>query len=100
MFNRIKKFFKKIFSRPEVMPPMDPGTVPPLIVPEDTEIYGDLVVIKETETGRNIKFKDTVTGKLLTREEAADLIRAGKYPNYIVTKNGVVRSKPGVKNLG
>lgn len=100
MFDRIKKFFKKIFARPEVMPPMYPGAIPPPIIPEDTEIYGDLVVTKETETGKNIKFKDTLTGKLMTREEAAELVRAGKYPNYIVTKNGVVKSKPGTKNLG
>ena len=96
MFDRLKNFFKKIFSRPEVIPPLNPSVTPPPV----TEIYGNLVVTKETETGRNIKFKDTVTGKLLTQEEAAELVRAGKYSNYIVTKNGVVRSKPGVKNLG
>lgn len=99
MFDRLKRFFKKIFARPEFLPPMNPNTVQPPVVPEDTEVFGDLVVTKETETGRNIKFKDTVTGKLLTREEATELVQAGKYPNYIVTKNGVVRSKPGVKNL-
>ena len=59
-----------------------------------------LKVIDESSTGLNRKFKDTKTGKTLTRGQVADNIN--KYDNYHVAKvNGkrVIKSNPdGNKN--
>ena len=57
-------------------------------------------VVKETSTGKNIKFKDVETEEVYTAKEMRELIKHGEYPDYIVDKNGVIKSKPGVPNLG
>jgi len=59
-----------------------------------------LEVIKESSTGKNLKFRDIETGTVYTLSEMRDLINKGEYPNYIVDRNGVVKSKPGIPNLG
>lgn len=59
-----------------------------------------LEVVKESGTGRNLKFRDIDSGTIYTLSEITDLINNGEYPNYIVDRNGVVKSKPGVPNLG
>lgn len=59
-----------------------------------------LEVVKESGTGRNLKFRDIDSGTIYTLSEITDLINKGEYPNYIVDRNGVVKSKPGVPNLG
>ena len=59
-----------------------------------------LEVIKESSTGKNLKFRDIETGTVYTLSEMRGLINKGEYPNYIVDRNGVVKSKPGIPNLG
>lgn len=53
---------------------------------------------REGPTGRNLEFRDNVTGRIMTVEEFMDAIRAGEYPEYEVqrTRRGVryPRSKP------
>ena len=43
-----------------------------------------LEVTEESTSGRNLEFRDTHTGKRLTRGEAADAIEHGQYPDYHV----------------
>jgi len=65
-----------------------------------------LKVTKESNTGLNTQFKDTRTGRKMTRGKCADRVSAGNYPGYHVRKvNGkrIVASNPdGTKsnNLG
>lgn len=47
-------------------------------------------VTKENKNGRNLKFKDNVTGEEYTRAEFVNAIQNGKYPDYYVRKmNGI-----------
>jgi hypothetical protein len=47
-------------------------------------------VTNETDSGRNQSFKDTVTGKEMTRAQFVQQIENGAYPNYHVREvNGV-----------
>lgn len=49
-----------------------------------------ITVISETASGRNIKFKDNYTGRIMTRKEFVNQIKSGNYKNYHVRKiNGV-----------
>ena len=41
-------------------------------------------VIKESSSGRNLKFRDNVTKKIMTRTEFVREIEKGKYKNYHV----------------
>jgi len=66
-----------------------------------------LVVIKETETGMNERFKDPKTGQEFTRKQLVKEIDKGNYPGYhhYTGPNGeeIVRSNPDAKesnNLG
>ncbi|MDV2683756.1 hypothetical protein RYX56_05465 [Alkalihalophilus lindianensis] len=62
-----------------------------------------LKVTKESGTGLNKMFKDTKTGRTMTRGKTADAIEAGKYPGYHVMKKDnkrIPRSNPGTNNLG
>jgi hypothetical protein len=59
-----------------------------------------LEVFKESKTGKNLKFKDVESGEIFTNKEIKEKIQQGLYTNYIIDKNGVVKSKPGVPNLG
>ncbi|MCL2383541.1 MAG: DUF3892 domain-containing protein [Oscillospiraceae bacterium] len=43
-------------------------------------------VTKESDTGRNIKFKDIATGREKTRPQFVKEIEQGKYPNYHIRK--------------
>lgn len=57
-----------------------------------------LEVIQESKTGLNQKFKDTKTGKELTRGQVADNIK--DYPDYHIMKTEgkrVIRSNPDRK---
>ena len=45
-----------------------------------------VVVTKENETGRNLKFHDNRTGNDMTRAQFAKKIEQGEYPNYHVRK--------------
>lgn len=70
---------------------------------EDSEPQEDkrlLEVAKESKTGRNLKFRDVESGEIFTNKEIKEKIQEGFYTNYIIDKNGVVKSKPGVPNLG
>ena len=47
-------------------------------------------VINESDTGRNLGFKDTRTGEEMTRAEFVQQIKQGNYSNYHVREvNGV-----------
>ena len=49
-----------------------------------------LVVTKESDTGRNERFKNTLTGEDKTRAQTVRDIEAGKLPGYHVREiNGV-----------
>jgi hypothetical protein len=61
---------------------------------------GLIEVVKETDTGKNISFRDVETGTIFTYTEMSEKVKNGEYINYIIDKNGVIKSKPGVKNLG
>lgn len=41
-------------------------------------------VTHETDTGRNIKFKDNYNGNAMTRNQFVNQIKAGNYENYHV----------------
>lgn len=41
-------------------------------------------VVKETNTGKNIKFQDTSTGRTMTTNQFVSGIEKGKYPDYHV----------------
>jgi len=62
--------------------------------------------IKESNTGRNMKFRDNYTGASMTKTQFVKEIKAGNYPNHHVRKiNGVLTpvSNPDGKahnNLG
>lgn len=65
-----------------------------------------VMVLKENKSGRNTEFIDLSTSQIFDRDEFVQLIKAGKYPDYIVaTVKGVLTpmSKPdGIQqnNLG
>ena len=65
-----------------------------------------VVVTKESESGRNQKFKDTGSGRTMNRQEFVHKIVNDKYPDYHVRRiNGVLTpvSNPDKKkgnNLG
>lgn len=51
---------------------------------------GRLRVTCENNSGRNQRFRDTVTGREMSRQELVRLIEAGEYPRYHIRKvNGV-----------
>lgn len=41
-----------------------------------------LKVVRESDSGRNLEFQDTKTGKIMSRGQTADRIDEGKYPGY------------------
>ena len=43
-------------------------------------------VIKETNTGKNLQFKDNYTGQIMNKEIFVELIKEGKYENYHIRK--------------
>jgi hypothetical protein len=56
-----------------------------------------LVVVEESPTGLNKRFKETDTGKIRTRGEVADNIE--QYPGYHIMKKGgerIIRSNPNI----
>ena len=60
-----------------------------------------LIVVKETDTGLNQKFKDTKTNEVLNRGEVVDRIKKGIYPDYHVAKinnKNIPRSNPNNSN--
>ncbi|WP_185971434.1 hypothetical protein [Listeria booriae] len=63
-------------------------------------------VIQESKTGRNEKFKDNLTNKVMTRPQFVKEIKNGNYENYTVKKINNLEtpvSKPDKKrnnNLG
>lgn len=51
---------------------------------------GRLKVTGESDTGRNISFEDTKSGRQMSRAEAVRAIERGAYPDYHVRKvNGL-----------
>ncbi|PYZ96761.1 hypothetical protein CR205_13815 [Alteribacter lacisalsi] len=63
---------------------------------------GSVTVVEEKDSGLNKRFKDTKTGKTMTRGEFADAIEKGEYEDYHVMKSEgkrIPRSNPGVENL-
>jgi hypothetical protein len=49
-----------------------------------------VVVIAESDSGRNTKFRDTGSGRTMTRAEFVDRIEGGGYPDYHVRRiNGL-----------
>ena len=51
---------------------------------------GRIKVTRESKTGRNTHFKDTTTGRYMTRKQFVTSINAGNYPEYHVrTINGI-----------
>lgn len=57
-------------------------------------------VVKESSTGKNLKFRDKQTGVVYTLEQMRELVLKDEYPSYLVDRNGVIKSKVGVENLG
>ncbi len=56
---------------------------------EDSRIYEDFLikpvrVIKESETGRNIRFLDVLSNRKMTRQQFVSKINSGEYPGYTV----------------
>ena len=45
-----------------------------------------LKVVRESDSGRNERFKDTQTGQELSRSETVRRIENGQYPGYHVRK--------------
>ncbi|MDJ0641703.1 MAG: hypothetical protein QNJ15_02700 [Erythrobacter sp.] len=45
---------------------------------------------KESDTGRNLEFKDNFTGDEMTRGQFVKKIKAGEYPNHHIRKIGGV----------
>lgn len=43
-----------------------------------------VVVTDESDSGRNQRFRDTSTGRTMSRGEFADRIEGGQYPDYHV----------------
>ena len=51
---------------------------------------GKVKVIRESDSGRNERFKDTDSGRYMSREQFVTAINYGSYDNYHVRKiNGV-----------
>ena len=49
-----------------------------------------VIVTQESDTGRNMRFRDTKTGEEMTRNQFVREIKAGNYDDYYVRKiNGV-----------
>ena len=47
---------------------------------------GRIIVIKESDSGRNEKFHDNRTGKNMSRPQLVQKIEEGQYPNYHIRK--------------
>ena len=47
---------------------------------------GRIKVTKESDSGRNLRFRDTRNGKDMTRAQFVKQIENDKYPNYHVRK--------------
>ena len=43
-----------------------------------------VVVVDESDSGRNQRFRDTATGRNMSRRDFADRIDSGQYPDYHV----------------
>lgn len=63
----------------------------PIIVSEEAHVGGArVVVIKESDSGRNERFLDQLSGHEMSREELVARIQAGEYPDYkVVLINGL-----------
>ncbi len=59
--------------------PPPPSTPPPLSPPE-------VVVVEESGTGRNLTFRDTRSGHIMSVQEFCDAIGAGEYARYQVRR--------------
>lgn len=46
-----------------------------------------LTVVQESKTGKNEKFKDNTTGKVITSSQAIKLVKQGEYKDYAVSKD-------------
>lgn len=51
-----------------------------------------ITVTKESDTGRNLEFKDNKTGKIMTRAQFVKQIEQGNYENYHVRKVNDVKT--------
>jgi hypothetical protein len=47
---------------------------------------GRIIVIKESDSGRNEKFHDNRTDKNMSRAQLVQKIEEGQYPNYHIRK--------------
>ena len=49
-----------------------------------------VIVIEESESGRNERFRDSLTGEEMTRKEFVSRIKEGEYKDYYTKKiNGI-----------
>jgi len=85
------------------------SSAPPTKQPARPRRYGpgaEVIVVAESKTGRNIRFKDISTGEIMSRREFVHEIESGLYPDYQIRRiNGVKtpKSKPNATtkdNLG
>ena len=53
---------------------------------------GRVKVTQESESGRNQRFRDTRTGKEMTRVQFVRQIENGQYPNYHVRKINKIKT--------
>ena len=51
-----------------------------------------ITVTKESDTGRNLEFKDNKTGKTMTRAQFVKQIEQGNYENYHLRKVNDVKT--------
>ena len=53
---------------------------------------GRVKVTKESDSGRNQRFRDTRTGQEMTRAQFVKKIETGQYPNYHVRKINKIKT--------
>ena len=53
---------------------------------------GRVKVIKESDSGRNLRFRDTRTGQEMTRPQFVKKIEADQYPKYHVRKINKIKT--------
>jgi hypothetical protein len=63
-------------------------TLTAIRVDQGGRMPGRIIVTRETTTGRNEAFRDTRTGREMSRSEFAWRIQHGEYPNYHVRRVG------------
>ena len=51
---------------------------------ENTKVSGKAIVLQESSSGENTRFRDIQTGVMMTRREFVREVEKGNYPDYHV----------------